>query len=238
MSGYSTYWRTTIFAAIALHFLMALALMYVLPHLMPEPTIPDVAEFEWIDVDMSDEVTVIEEEAIPTEDVQEDEPIPLFNAEDLVIPELVIPELSMPEPPSPPPPTPEFKPIEPTPAPAPKPAVEQPVQSKAEEAPPKEEVIVPKNSKQLLGQPPVTITEVYPEKGSGLGYKGYVSIAATIGKDGTVKATKVMRTSGRRFVDEIARKAAQQWTFKPALDQEGKPMTCDKIITFDFKKYV
>ena len=43
MSGYSSYWRTTIFASIAFHFLMALGFSYVLPHLMPEPTIEDVA---------------------------------------------------------------------------------------------------------------------------------------------------------------------------------------------------
>ena len=46
MTGYSTYWRTTIFAAIAFHFLTALGFSYVLPHLMPKPKIEDVAEFE------------------------------------------------------------------------------------------------------------------------------------------------------------------------------------------------
>ena len=236
MTGYSTYWRTTIFASIAFHFLMALGFSYVLPHLIPEPTIEDVSEFEWVDVDLlPDEVVVVEAEAIPsTETVQEI--LPTFNARDLFVPELNVPEPVFLEE-SPPPP--EVKPIEP-PKPQPSPQVvnnEPPLQAKVEEPPPKEEVIVPKNAKQQLGQPPVTITEFYPEKGSGLGYRGYVSIAATIGKDGKVKATKVMRTSGRYFVDEIARKAAMQWTFKPALDQEGKPMECDKIITFDFKKF-
>ena len=236
MSGYSTYWRTTIFASIVFHFLMALGFSYVLPHLMPEPTIEDVAEFEWVDVDLlPDEVVVVEAEAIPpTETVQET--LPTFNARDLFVPDFSVPEPVFIEETPPP----EIKPIEP-PKPQPTPQVvnnEPPPQAKAEEPPTeKEVVVVPKNAKQQLGQPPVTITEFYPEKGSGLGYKGYVSIAATIGKDGKVKATKVMRTSGRYFVDEIARKAAMQWTFKPALDQEGKPMECDKIITFDFKKF-
>ena len=232
MSGYSTYWRTTIFAAIAFHFLTALGFSYVLPHLMPEPKIEDVAEFEWVDVDLlPPDVTVIEAQAIPTETVQE--VLPTFNAQDLFVPELTIPEPII-EPP------PEIKPIEP-PKPQPPPQVvktEQEAQQQVQsEEPPKEVVVVPANAKQQLGQPPVTVTEVYPQKGSGLGYKGYVSIAATIGKDGKVRATKVMRTSGRMFVDEIARKAAMQWTFKPALDQDGKPMECDKIITFDFKKF-
>lgn len=68
MESYSTYWRTTIFAAIAFHFLAAFGFSYVLPHLMPEVKIE----------------------------------------------------------------------------------------------PPKEVVVVPANTKQQLGQPPVTITEIYP----------------------------------------------------------------------------
>jgi len=224
MTGYSTYWRTTIFAAIAFHFLAALGFSYVLPHLMPEPKIEDVTEFEWIDVDLSEEVVVVQEEAIPTETVQE--VFPMFNARDLFIAEPTIPEPIIIEETSPP----EIKPIEP-------PQVVKTEQKVQSEEPPKDVVVVPANAKQQLGQPPVTITEVYPQKGSGLGYRGYVSIAATIGKDGKVRATKVISTSGRMFVDEIARKAAMQWTFKPALDQDGKPMECDKIITFDFKKF-
>ena len=236
MSGYSAYWRTTIFAAIAFHFLTALGFSYVLPHLMLEPKIEDVAEFEWVDVDLlPPDVIVIEAEAIPTETVQE--VLPTFKAQDLFVPDLTIPEPVFVEETPPPP---EVKPLEP-PKPQPPPQVvktEQEAQQQVQsEEPPKEVVVVPANAKQQLGQPPVTITEVYPQKGSGLGYKGYVSIAATIGKDGKVRATKVMRTSGRMFVDEIARKAAMQWTFKPALDQDGKPMECDKIITFDFKKF-
>ena len=231
MSGYSTYWRTTIFASIAFHFLMALSLTYVLPHLIPEPTIRDVAEFEWIDVDLPDEVVVVQAEAIPSETIQET--LPTFTAQELFIPELTIPDPIQPPPP-------EVKPLEPPPTPQP-PQIVKTEQEAAKQVqsdePPKEVVVVPANAKQQLGQPPVTITEFYPEKGSGLGYRGYVSIAATIGKDGKVRSTKVMRTSGRMFVDEIARKAAMQWTFKPALDQDGKPMECDKIITFDFKKF-
>ena len=235
MTGYSTYWRTTIFASIAFHFLMALGLTFVLPHLIPEPTIEDVSEIEWIDVDLPDDVVVVEEQAIPSEIVQET--LPIFNAQDLFVQTPTIPEPVIIEETPPPP---EVKPIEP-PKPQPPPQVvtnEQDASKKVEgDNPEKEVVVVPANAKQQLGQPPVTLTEFYPEKGSGLGYRGYVSIAATIGKDGKVRATKVMRTSGRMFVDEIARKAATQWTFKPALDQDGKPMECDKIITFDFKKF-
>lgn len=236
MTGYSAYWRTTIFASIAFHFLMALGFSYVLPHLIPEPTIEDVAEFEWIDVDLSDEVVVVEEDAIPTVIHQEQVPLPTFNAQDLFVPETYVPQPVFVEDVKPIEPPPEIKPIE-RPQPPPVVTKEQPSAQPKNDEPPKDDVVVPANAKQQLGQPPVTVTEVYPQKGSGLGYKGFVSIAATIGKDGKVKATKVMRTSGRLFVDEIARKAAMQWTFKPALDQNGKPMECDKIITFDFKKF-
>ena len=193
-----------------------------------------MAEFEWVDVDLlPDNAVVAEAEAIPSETVQET--LPTFNAQDLFVQELTIPELKIE--PIEPPPLPEVKPIESPKTPPPQIVNNAPPAQVKTETPTNDEVVVPKNAKQQLGQPPVTLTEFYPEKGSGLGYKGYVSIAATIGKDGKVKATKVMRTSGRYFVDEIARKAAMQWTFKPALDQDGKPMECDKIITFDFKKF-
>lgn len=229
MNGYSTYWRTTIFAAIVFHVLLALGFAYVLP-LMPEPTIKDAAEFEWVDVDLlPPDVVVIDANAIPSETAQE--ALTVFNASDLVLPELTIPEPVIEEPPPP-----EVKPIE---HPKPQPQVtnnEPPAQIKPDNEPPKE-VVVPDRSKQFMSKPPVTVKEFYPDKGSGLGYKGSVSILATIGKDGKVKATQVVLSSGRLFVDEIALKAAAQWTFKPALDQIGRPMECDKVIIIDFKKF-
>lgn len=231
--GYSTYWRTTIFAAIALHVLTASGFSYILPYITSEPKIEDVAEFEWIDVDLSENVAVIEAEAIP-QDVPSQETLPLFNPQDLFLPELNTPEPVIKETP-----LPEIKPIE-----RPKPKPPQIVNNKKDdikkignEEPPKEVAIVPSNTKQLMGKPPVTVKEVYPEKGGGLGYKGYISIVVTIGKDGKVTDSQIVQTSGRMFVDEIARKAAMQWTFKPALDQNGRPMVCDKVITFDFKKF-
>lgn len=232
MTGYSTHWRATIFAAIILHCLAAPGFSYILPYLMPEPKIEDVAEFEWIDVDLlPDNVIVVEEGVLPPEIVQET--LPTFKAEDLFIPEFEMPEVKIE-----PPPQPETKPVEP-----PKPQnpqvikEEQEARKQIEENPDKEVVVVPKENRQLLGKPPVPIMEVYPEPGSGLGYKGYVLITVRIGKDGKVKSAEIIQTSGRMFVDEIVLKAARQWTFRPALDQNGKPMVCDKVITFDFKKF-
>lgn len=230
MNGYSTYWRTTILVAIVFHVVLAVGFAYVLP-LMPEPTIEDTAELEWVDVDLlPSDVIVIDDDSIPTDTAQE--ALPIFNASDLVLPELTIPEPVIKEPSMP-----EVKPIEP-PKPQSQVTNNKPTaQVKPDNEPPKEVIVVQDRSKQLMGKPPVTVKEVYPDKGSGLGYKGTVSILATIGKDGKVKATSVVLSSGRLFVDEIALKAAAKWTFKPALDQIGRPMECDKVITIDFKKF-
>lgn len=231
MNGYSTHWRATIFAAIALHFFAAIIFSWLLPHLMPEPKIEDVAEFEWVDVDLlPPDVTVIEAEAIPTETVQEI--LPTFNAADLVLPEIKIPEPKIQPPP-------EVKPLEP-PKPPPPPQVvtnEQEAQQKVQSEEPPKEVVVPKENHQRMARPPITAEAVYPEKGSGLGYRGYVSVAVTIGKDGKVKSAEVVQSSGRYFVDEIARKTAMQWTFRPALDESGRPMPSVNVIIFDFKKF-
>ena len=229
MNGYSTHWRTTIFAAICLHFFAALGFSYVLPHFESEPKIEDVAEFEWVDADLfPPEVTVIKEEEIPSTSTQET--LPTFNAQDLFVPEIKIPEPVISEPP------PEVKPIEsPKPLPEVKPDRESAKKIQNEE--PSQEVVVSPAENQRMSRPPVTLTEFYPEKGSGLGYRGYVSVTVTIGKDGKVKSAQIVQSSGRMFVDEIARKAVMRWTFRPALDQKNKPMVSTKIITFDFKKF-
>ena len=221
MSDYSPHWPATIFASIALHFLAALGFSFLLEYFEPEPKLADVAQLEWVEVDLPAEVAPVEEEAIPS--TQEN--FSTFRAQDLFLPEIKIPEPPIVEPP------PEIKPIEP---PKPPPIEKEPEQKIQIEEPPKE-VVAPE--KQKLGRPPVALNEIYPEKGSGLGYRGFVSVAVIIGKDGKVKSAQVVQSSGRMFVDEIARKAAEQWTFRPALDEKSKPMVSTKIITFDFKKF-
>lgn len=230
MTGYATRWRATILAAIILHVAAAFVFSYVLPLFAPQPKLETVAELEWVDADLTDEVTVIDAEAIPSDAPQES--LSTFDAGDLVLPELTIPEPKIePVAPTLPQPKPTEPPkLQPTPKPADvKPdAKPQPAQAPAKEVAPVQQVVT---------RPPITINAVYPEQGSGLGFKGYVSFAAHIDKNGKITATEILQSSGRYFVDEIARKAAQQWTFKPALDQHGRPMECDKIITFDFKKF-
>ena len=220
MEKYSARWRATIFAAIVLHVVTALAFSFVAPYLTPAPKIQEVVEIEWLDVEISDEAISFEEETIPAEAPSSK---PLFNAEDLIVPETVIPELVVPPIELPPPPQikPRERPERQTPP------VEQPV---------KPEEPAPQNGNQLLTKPPVVLNQVYPEKSDAGDFKGYVSFAARIGKDGKVKSTEILQSSGDKRVDDVAAKAARQWTFRPALDQIGRPMECDTIITFDFKK--
>ncbi|MBQ6132134.1 MAG: energy transducer TonB [Selenomonadaceae bacterium] len=228
MSGYSTRWRATILASVAFHFLAAAGFSYILPHLLPEQQVANVAQFEWVDVDLlPPDAVPLEAEGISAEE----ETLPIFNAQDLFIPDLTIPEPIIAE--SPPL---EIKPIEPPKLqPPPQVVKPEPEIKKESETNSEKEAVSPAENKQFMGSPPMVVKEVYPEEGSGLGFRGQILIAVTIGKDGKVKNTEIVQSSGRLFVDEIARKAVMQWTFRPALDQTGRPMACSKIISFDFK---
>ena len=244
MNYYSSNWFLTILAAMFFHFVAGLGFYSLFSYLVPPPEIEMVDDTEWTDIyETEDEEPVNEEDAFPSEEESAAQPTQVaqspFRAEDLVIPDLPMPEPVIVDPielPPPPEPirierfTPRSREVE-------LPSRDAELSARETEPAPVKEEISPQLSKQLLTKPPVVVNEVYPEKGSGLGYKGYVSIAVHIGKDGKVQSTEVLQTSGRYFVDEIAIKAAKQWTFRPALDQFGRAMECDKIITFDFRKF-
>lgn len=226
MKKYTANWPATILAAVGLHAAAAFGLPYVLPIFETAPKIQSVAEIEWVDAELADDVAIDDAE-IFSEPAQNSSP---FNAEDLVIPELNIPAPTI-EP---------LKPIEVKPIERPKPPKnEQP--AKIEEPPPKIEPAPkveepPKDEVQRMAKPPVTVSEVQPDKSAVKNFSGYISIAVRIGKDGKVKSTEILQSSGDNSVDEIANAAAKKWTFQPALDQIGRPMECDKIITFDLRK--
>ncbi len=259
IKNYKTYWRTTVFSAIVFHFVGWMGVTFALPRLMPEPKPPLIDAFEWIDVDLAEE-SVVEaaefqtfDENIP-EPVEIPELIPELHV-DAYVPEPLpeLPKFELPEPVA----LETFKPvekIEPKPEPIPevkpeskddldkfKNELADKLKEKENESKNDKTAENPdsnadfKPSKPQMGEPPIVLKEVYPPK-DGIKFGGYVSVAATIGTDGTVKKVKIMRKSGRILVDNVAMNAAKQWTFKPALDQEGKPMECDKIITFDFRK--
>lgn len=220
MRSYSSHWFATFIAALVLHLTFLMAFSYILPYLMPEPEAMLFQEMEWIEVDMPDEAVPEEEvimEPLPTEPVSE----PIIYEEDVIVPE--VPE------------EPEEIPIMEE---VPHEAVEKLMEEleKADSEGKKPEIAVPaENNNQRMGQPPVVLKEVYPPAG-GLGFEGTVTIAATIGRDGRVKRTKIIVGSGRLVIDNIAMSAVAKWIFKPALDEEGKPMNCDKIIIIDFQK--
>ena len=239
MSGYSPRWRLTICAAVAFHFAAALGFSFIAEKFAPEPKMVDVTAFEWVDVDLSDETILVDEAEISAEPVQQN--LSPFNAQDIFIPELELPEIPNVEEFKPPEIKPikrpkfETKPVErpqniSSPKPQPPPPI-VPEKPPATSTPPKIEELA---EKQEIVQPPVAITEVYPEKVSD--YKGFVSIAATIDANGKVTETEILQSSGQSAVDELAIKSAVQWTFRPALDQKNRPMPSIKIIVFDFKK--
>ena len=222
MKNYSPHWPATICAAIILNLLAALGFSFVAEKLAPEPKIVDVTAFEWVDVELSDETTLVDEQEISAEVVQENSSP--FNAQDIFIPELKLPELPAVE---------EFKPPEIKPIERPKP-VERPQNIPKPPPivkPPKVET--PDENREIV-QPPVAVTEVYPEKAGD--FKGFVAIAATIDANGKVTETEILQSSGQEFVDELAVKATMQWTFRPALDKNNRPLPSIKIIVFDFKK--
>ena len=231
MNDYSPRWTATIFAAVILHVAAALGFSLVAEEVEPVPTIEDAQTFAWVDVDLSDGESVDAEGILPPSTQETSSP---FNAQDLFVPEAKISQLPAVEQFKPP--TPEVKPIERTQL---QPPEVKPIERPKPQPPNVEELpkIEEPAEAQRLEQPPVALKEVYPKAGSGLGYKGFVSIAATVGTDGKVHETEILQSSGRYFVDEIALKAAVQWTFKPARDQNGKPMQSIKIITFDFRKF-
>ena len=263
MKNYRSYWRSTVTAAIAIHFVGWMGVAFILPKILPEPKLPIIDEIEWIDVSLAEE-SVVEAAELVVEEIPEPVAIP----DPVVIPELYVapyvveplPELPKYEIPEPavvekfkPDPKPIEESIQPEPEKIepvkdPEPEVEK-IEAKVEE-PTKDDLEKLKSeleskienkpesnvsTKQQMIEPPIVLNEVYPPKG-GIQFGGYVSVAATIGTDGTVKKVKVMRKSGRILVDNVAMNAAKQWTFKPAIDQNGKPMECDRIITFDFRK--
>lgn len=219
---YSPNWLTTILAAIVIHFLAAVTLEFVLPKILPAPITTDVTEISWVDVELVDDVTLIEEDFIPIETPAEIEDDFEFAPIELP-PPVEPPKFEMPE-------IPKLHEPEPSP-PVTKPKEETPPKVEPEK---KSEPVEESQEKQVLGSDAITVSEVYPTK--NFGFKGYVSISVTIGKDGKVKSAEILMPSGIKEVDEISIDAAKNWTFKPALDQNNKPMERVKVITFDYNK--
>jgi protein TonB len=71
----------------------------------------------------------------------------------------------------------------------------------------------------------------YPKIAKQTGAKGLVTVAATIGKDGRIKAAKVI--SGHPMLANAARAAVLQWIYKPTL-LNGQPVETETQIQLNF----
>lgn len=97
------------------------------------------------------------------------------------------------------------------------------------------DIIVNGKGKQRdMGTAPVVITDYYPPLSDQVGFRGKVSLFVEILDSGMVGKVKVAVSSGKNSIDDIAVNAAKKWRFKPALDHEGKPMPCTKIMVIPF----
>lgn len=226
------YWRQAIFLSLLIHLAAGICLAFALPKIFTEKILP--VEEEFIDVDLTAE-NFVEESAAPLE-TSDVETIPEFEFPELVMPELKIPETVF-EPPKFTPPEIAVKPVEiPTPEKIQTPPPVQPI-SETEKTPPKVENPVEENLPQKLNRPAVIVNEVYPQKGSGLGYTGKIILNVKINKKGEVIGADIVQGSGRIFVDSLAQDYIKKWNFRPALDDKGRPMESSKVIQFDFKKF-
>ena len=225
------YWRQAIFLSLVIHLAAGICLAFALPKIFTEKVLS--VEEEFIDVDLAAE-NFVEESAAEIETVDA-EIIPEFEFPEIVIPELKIPGTVFE--------TPKFTPPEiPKPAEISTPEKIQPpppVQQKISETetPPKVEKPVEDNTPQKLNRPAVIVNEVYPQKGSGLGYTGKIILNVKISKNGEVIGADIVQGSGRMLVDSLAQDYIKKWNFRPALDDTGRPMESSKVIQFDFKKF-
>ena len=89
---------------------------------------------------------------------------------------------------------------------------------------------------QQMGENAKLVKPFYPAPGV-VSFGGRVSVSARIGKDGRIKDTKIMVTSGRPLVDAVAMSCARKWVYKPATDQHGQPMECNAIISIPFTRH-
>ncbi len=247
---YSARWRETIIASIVLHAVICAGIFLTLTAAEPEPKLAS-SELEWIEID-SLETTLPDGLGLETESVEQpaatstaEEVYSQFGFMPLVIPEMPIPDIpdwTAIDPPAPsehqslPPPIDQETTTQPsTPAQmpwgsAPLGSIEKNVERTEK---PVEEV---STGARQMAEPPVVIEEHYPLKSGVFDYDGSVGVLVRIGEDGSVKRTQVMYSSGRMLVDGAAVSAAMKWKFTPALDQDGRPMECDKILTFNFKE--
>ena len=174
------------------------------PPPMPAPEPPPVTEstISLPEVELPDE---------PVEPVEMDSELPELTE--------VKPE-PRPEPtPEPrPEPTPQQQPVEAAPRAAPAPASVDSAPAVREAAP--EAQPVPSNEPVNVGQvtPTNQVGPNYPPRAQRRGMEGFVEVAFTIRRDGSVDSSSIRVTSAqpRRVFDDAAREAIAKWQFEPS----------------------
>jgi TonB family protein len=74
----------------------------------------------------------------------------------------------------------------------------------------------------------------YPDEAKKARIEGVVLLEATIGVDGAVKNTKVLRSEPAGLT-EAAIEALKQWRYEPARNSAGRPVTAIMTVTFRFR---
>lgn len=62
---------------------------------------------------------------------------------------------------------------------------------------------------------------LYPEMSKRLQEEGAVELAVEVGKDGSLRRVRVMKSSGYERLDQAAMAAVRQWTFTPRTGEEA-----------------
>jgi TonB family protein len=83
---------------------------------------------------------------------------------------------------------------------------------------------------RLIRQP----RPVYPPELQAAGVEGNVLMQAVIGKDGSVMAAKVTKSSGNAALDEAALTAVRQWQYTPTL-LNGEPVETLTTVSLEFQ---
>lgn len=214
---FKSYWRTTVVAAIFLHFFVWLGLALALPLLDFEGDPLAVQEMEVVD---------LPEEGSSGE-VEEKKPDP-----------------PKPEPPEPP--KPETPPVEtppedviptetsPTEAAELDEAVAE-LQKQEEEAKKSGEdgkdILPPAPPSQAVG---VLIASGNTPDTRGTDFRGTVGILVSIDEQGKITGYRFTQGSGRTVINQLVLNAIQSFKFEPALDTNGHPMKTKRLLRFPF----
>ena len=210
---FKSYWRTTVVAAIFLHFFVWLGLALALPLLDFEGDPLAVQEMEVVDLP----------EEGSSEEKQPDPPKP-----------------EPPEPPKPETPPVETPPEDVIPTEtSPTEAAEldeavaelQKQEDEAKKSGEDGKALPPAPPSQAVG---VLITAGNTPDTRGTDFRGTVGILVSIDAQGHITGYRFTQTSGRRVVDQIVLNAVRNFKFEPALDTNGQPMKTMRLLRFPF----